>query len=167
MNLMAMPSAPALAMGAAAVAATAVLLAPGLNVPPVMMGANLFLSWACYWMTSKMSVAMRDTFIKVTHRTEHQSGGALWRSRFVSRQILTTMPAIGPQARLFGIDLNKPETKRDEHGEHKTPARLRWFYARTASRRASTALQPCQRTCLLPALRLWLSAAPKCGPKAA
>lgn len=60
------PSAPALALGGASVAGAAILLAPGLNVPPVMMAANLLLSCACYLMTSKMSVAMRDTFIKVT-----------------------------------------------------------------------------------------------------
>jgi len=55
-----------LAVVAATVAAAAAVLAtPGLNVPPVMMAANLLLSGCCFLMTSKMCVAMRETFIKV------------------------------------------------------------------------------------------------------
>lgn len=129
----AMPSAPALAVGAASVAAAAIMLAPGLNVPPVMMGVNLLLSCACYLMTSKMSMAMRDTFIKVTDRPEHESrrcpaastpGSTVqWQSCFVGCfRLVLSNSAIGPQARLFGIDLNKPETKRDANGENESPA---------------------------------------------
>jgi hypothetical protein len=82
-----MPSAPALAVGAASIAATAVLLAPGLNVPPVMMGVNLLLSCACYLMTSKMSVAMRDTFIKVSGEQGTRAGGAQPHQRPAARFI--------------------------------------------------------------------------------
>eukprot|EP00967_Tisochrysis_lutea_P020997 scaffold23831_cov30-Tisochrysis_lutea.AAC.8 len=42
--------------------------APRLSAPPVMMLANLLLSLGGFFMTSKMSVAMRETFVKVTRQ---------------------------------------------------------------------------------------------------